>query len=175
MGNNLRWTREDVAASKVAKDPRNVAALAEIQGRKPATVAPQSVLTPKTPQDTHPKAKKRLRQGEKPLMNKLEAMWYLEIRHKFPSCPPIRVQAKRYQLGNGVTFTPDFSCSSWPELNPKETAWEVKGAHSWDDSLVKIKLAAELWPEVRWFFVWRDANGIWATQEVVPLTERIKE
>jgi hypothetical protein len=52
------------------------------------------------------------------------------------------------------------SGSDWP------TAWEVKGPRSWDDALVKIKVAATAYPEVKWLLVWKH-NGRWEHQEVL--------
>lgn len=101
-------------------------------------------------------------------MNKLEAEYFAILNTQFPNYPRPRAQAKRYKLGNGVNFTPDFTSSSWPdEGGSKETAWEVKGKHSWDDAIVKIKMAATVWPEINWWFCWKD-DGHWKEQRVLP-------
>ena len=116
--------------------------------------------------------KKRLRQSAKPLMNKLESSFYETIRDRYPNSPPVRIQAKTYKLANGVSFRPDFTASLWPSLdgaiNPnRETAFEVKGPHAWDDAIVKLKVAAHEWPEVQWILVTKE-NGQWKQQVILP-------
>lgn len=132
--------------------------------KRPSNPQPQPAAEPPRPQPA-----KRVRQSAKPLMNKLEAEWFDVIKGQYPNYPPVRAQAKRYRLANGVTFTPDFTASRWPkDLAPScETAWEVKGIHAWDDALVKLKLAAHEWPEVQWILVWKQ-NGEWRQQVVLP-------
>lgn len=115
---------------------------------------------------------KRLKQSSEPLMNKLEAEYFAILNAQYLTYPRPRAQAKRYRLGNGVNYTPDFTASSWPDdfsdLGFKETAWEVKGKHSWDDAIVKIKMAATVWPEINWWFCWKDERGQWKLQLVLP-------
>lgn len=116
------------------------------------------------------KAPRRLRQKSKPLLNKLETEYFNLIEHKFPNFPPIRAQAKTFRLCNGVRYTPDLSCSYWPvEDGPStETCWEIKGPKSWDDAIVKIKMAAHEFPEICWRFVWKDPAKGWIEQRVLP-------
>lgn len=115
---------------------------------------------------------KRLKQSSEPLMNKLEAEYFAILSDQCLAYPRPRAQAKRYKLGNGVNYTPDFTASNWPDstaiTHPKETAWEVKGKHSWDDAIVKIKMAATVWPEINWWFCWKDERGQWKQQLVLP-------
>jgi len=121
-----------------------------------------SILLPTPP--------KRLRQTNKPLMNKLEAEFYGRIKDAYPNYPPIRIQAKTYRLANGLRYTPDFTASSWPgDGGPaQETAWEVKGPWIDGDSFPKLKMAASVWPEVRWLLVWKDSTGQWNEQRILP-------
>lgn len=115
------------------------------------------------------KSAKRIRQNEKPLMNKLESDWFNILNAQFPNFPRPRAQAKTYRLANGTKFTPDVTASIWPDAGgpAKETAWEVKGKHSWDDSIVKLKVAASVWPEVNWWLCWK-VKGVWQTQKILP-------
>jgi hypothetical protein len=46
-------------------------------------------------------------------------------------------------------------------------AWEVKGPHSWDDSIVKLKVAAHEWRAIRFVLIWKE-NGRWQQQEILP-------
>lgn len=114
-------------------------------------------------------AGKRIRQDAKPLLNKLEAEWLSVLEKEFPNYPRPRPQAKRYRLGNGIWYKPDFTASSWPAQygTAKETAWEVKGPHAFRGGLENLKVAASLYPEVRWILVWKE-NGNWKQQEVLP-------
>ena len=79
---------------------------------------------------------RRLRQDRKPLMNGLEAEWFRVINVQNLCYPRPRPQAKRYQIGNGAWYKPDFTSSSWPvDGGPAmETAWNAKarsGARTW--------------------------------------------
>lgn len=105
-------------------------------------------------------AGQRIRQRSKPLMNKLEyEFWHDYLEQRYPEAKP---QALRFRLANGLTLTPDFADLS---VQPVK-AWEVKGKHAWEDSLVKLKAAAAIWKEVRWVLVWKK-DGQWHQQEVL--------
>lgn len=107
---------------------------------------------------------KRLRQNPKPLLNKLEDEFYHRLSDSLRGTGSIvRPQAKRYRLANGVTYCPDFTAI----VNGRETAWEVKGKHAWDDAMVKIKVAATSFPEIKWILCWKD-DGEWKEQDVLP-------
>jgi len=108
-------------------------------------------------------ASKRIRQKSGPKMNKLESEFWEVLRNDSTVCD-VRPHAKTYVLGNGVRYTPDFT----GRVSQVETAWEVKGKHSWDDALVKIKMAPTIFPEIRWFMVWKDSEGQWQKQKVLP-------
>lgn len=111
---------------------------------------------------------KRIRQSSKPLLNKLETEWFAVLNAQFPNFPRPRAQAKRYRLGNGIWYKPDFSASSWPGDGPaKETCWEVKGPHAFRGGLENLKVAAGLYPEIRWILVWKE-KGRWQQQNVLP-------
>lgn len=117
---------------------------------------------------------RRLRQSSKPKTNKLENDFYETIKSFRPNFPPIRIQAKRYLLGNGIWYKPDFTCSDYPkyigESGPsKETAWEVKGPHAFRGGYENLKVAASTYPEIRFILVWRDKQtGGWTQQEILP-------
>ena len=113
---------------------------------------------------------KRVRQSSKPLMNKLETEFYERIRNLYPNFPPVRCQAKRFRLGNGIWYKPDFTASLWPApTGPAvETAWEVKGPHAFRGGLENLKVAAGLYHEVCWLLVWKDSTGQWNEQRILP-------
>ena len=116
---------------------------------------------------THPdpsggiKTPKRIRQSSKPLLNKLETEWGEALKSAYSNPVP---QAVGFRLGNGVVYWPDFvslECCM---------AWEVKGNQPiQDDSVVKIKVAARLFPGITWILVWKDkVTKDWCTQKVLP-------
>lgn len=110
--------------------------------------------------------KKRVRQDPKPLMNKLEAEWFQVL--KTPGfvkgrIENLRAQSKRYRLGNGIWYKPDFTGT----VDLRETAWEVKGPHAFRGGFENLKVAASLYPEMIWVLVWKD-GGQWQTQEILP-------
>lgn len=111
----------------------------------------------------------RIRQASKPLLNKLENQFFNVLQMRQPGYAKLlRPQAKTYLLANGVRYSPDITASIWPEENGgvAETCWEIKGPHAWDDALVKLKVAAQVWSEVVWWLVWRDESGQWCEQKV---------
>lgn len=112
---------------------------------------------------------RRIRQSQKPIMNKLEAEFYETIKNRYPNFPPVRIQAKTFLIANGCRYTPDFTVSLWPQENgpAKETAFEVKGKHSWDDAMVKLKVFASVWTEVTLVLVWKEFDG-WKQQTILP-------
>lgn len=104
---------------------------------------------------------KRIRQSSKPLLNKLEAEWGEALKAAYSNPVP---QSVGFRLGNGVVYWPDFvslECCM---------AWEVKGNQPiQDDSVVKIKVAARLYPQITWVLVWRDKiTKDWCEQVVLP-------
>lgn len=105
---------------------------------------------------------KRIRQSSNPLLNKLETEFHERIKRD-ANLSNIRPQARRYKLGNGIWFKPDFTAS----CDGRETAWEVKGPHAFRGGLENLKVAAHQWPEVRWILAWK-VNGQWMEQEVLP-------
>lgn len=115
------------------------------------------------PAEKHPgKAPTRFRQSKEPKLNKLETEY---LRYHTIVCPreKIHVQAMRFLLANGVTYTPDFICIDGNKLS----AIEVKGPHAWEDAIIKLKVAPTIYPWIRWFMVWKD-KGQWHTQEALP-------
>lgn len=112
---------------------------------------------------------KRIRQSSKPLMNKLEQEWFDTLAARYPNFPRPRAQAVRFKLCNGVHYTPDVFILDWPcgDGPNGPTAYEVKGKFAWDDAVVKLKMAAHEWPEVRWILVWKEGKQ-WKEQVVLP-------
>lgn len=156
------------------KDPR-------VRARIEAADAAQNGGVPQhTDADALPgakaKAKGRLRQSIRPLMNNLETEFYGTICNKYPDYPEVRIQSARYRLGNGIWYKPDFTAAFWPIPETAEEtfrlrpiAWEVKGPRAFRGGFENLKVAASLYPEVRWLLVWKDQEtGEWQEQHILP-------
>lgn len=112
-----------------------------------------------------PPSRRRIRQNPKSKLNQTEARALAWLKDTFPSFA-FKDHALRLELANGCQYTPDL-------IRLPETPWlclyayEVKGKHAWDDSIVKLKVAAREWPGIRFYLLWEEA-GCWQSQEVLP-------
>ncbi len=109
------------------------------------------------------KVKKRIRQSSKPLLNRLETEFYNEVLKSSYNPSFIFPQAIRFKILNGSTLTPDFVVFSQPVR-----CYEVKGKFAWEDSLIKIRVAAKEFPMLEWVLVWKDDDGAWQKQLIIP-------
>ena len=105
------------------------------------------------------KRSKRIRQSSKPLLNKLEEEF---LRTRLVG-RGYHVQGVRFRLGNGVWYKPDFVWFG----EGRAVAYEVKGPHAFRGGFENLKIAASLYPEIRWLLVWKE-DGLWKRQEVLP-------
>ena len=112
-----------------------------------------------------PASSKRVRQSGKPLMNRLETGFLTQLRNLHVGQDvTIRSQSLTFRLCNGVTLRPDFVVFL---AGQRPVCEEVKGKHAWEDSLIKLKMAAQEWPEFEWRLNWRE-NGMWHMQTILP-------
>ena len=119
---------------------------------------------PTVPQPAVPvQPPRRIRQNQKPLLNKLETEWFNLVRESYPS-HTIRPQALRFRLANGAWYKPDLTAM----LTGINVAWEVKGPHAFRGGFEFLKVAAATYPEWRWILVWKDESGKWQEQTVLP-------
>lgn len=112
---------------------------------------------------------KRIRQSQKPLMNKLEQELYTRLWLD-KTIANLRAQAKRYKLANGAWYKPDMTCNVLLNGHGEETAFEVKGGRKMKGAAkgtLTIKFAAAAWPEVVWYFCTKE-NGVWIFQRILP-------
>ena len=110
-------------------------------------------------------ANKRIKQDSKPLMNALETRLYAYLQREYPSAT-IRPQAKRYRLGNGIWYKPDFTAHVGFEI-----AWEAKGPKAFRGGFENLKVAATTYPEIQWWLAWEEEDdrwGRWQLQRVLP-------
>jgi len=112
---------------------------------------------------------KRIRQKNGPKLNKTESAFMDHLRFYFEP-KYIYAQAITLQLANGLRYTPDFVVmghGAKSDLPPH--CFEVKGPHAWEDSLVKLKVAARTYPFFKFTLAWRKGRAEpWQTQDVKP-------
>lgn len=113
------------------------------------------------------KPKARLRQRTKPLLNRLETAFLARLEHQYQHGAKILSQAITLKIGNGVRYTPDFVVvTQRKDFGIGIEVWEVKGPHSWDDSIVKLKVAAALFPWIAFNLASGNA-GTWRIQQIL--------
>lgn len=99
-------------------------------------------------------------------LNKTERRW-LEILRRIKALNPatcvfVGIQSHTLKLAHDTRYTPDFLTVTDTGLH---TYWEVKGKHIWEDSLIKIRTAARMFPFYQFILVqWKDNQ--W-TQKVI--------
>lgn len=108
-----------------------------------------------------PAAKRRMRQSAAPL-NKTETAFREFLAQRFAGYSVLS-QSVTLKLANGCRYTPDFIVPAG--LLPMH-AYEVKGFMR-DDAGVKLKVAASLYPWIKFHLVTRLRNGAWDVQEVL--------
>jgi hypothetical protein len=111
------------------------------------------------------KPRRRLRQSQKPLLNKLETDFLAYHTAVHPDIK-LRPQAKRYELARGIWYKPDFTTI----VNGTEWAFEVKGPKVFRGGFENLKVAARAWPDVWWILVWKEDrySRTWSEQRVLP-------
>lgn len=114
-----------------------------------------------------PATKRRLKQSQKPLLNKLEAEFLkIWLQYQWKIVIP---QSVRFMLGNGIWFKPDFLVIP-VGLESQDTRWrayEVKGPHAFRGGFENLKVAAHKYPFIKWTLAWKEA-GVWKEQTVLP-------
>lgn len=114
-------------------------------------------------------ATKRLRQNASGL-NKTEAAFFVHLSNTFLA-GRVLTQCVTLKLANGVRYTPDFTVTRDATNGHSEpvtavSAYEVKGFMR-DDAAVKLKVAASLYPWIKFHLVSKRKGGGWDVQEVL--------
>jgi hypothetical protein len=73
-----------------------------------------------------------------------------------------RFEAMRFLLAKRTSYCPDFLVVT---RDGRIEFHEVKGAHAWEDSIVKLKVVAAMFPMFRFVLVTRP-DGAWLWKEV---------
>lgn len=101
---------------------------------------------------------KRIRQDQKPLLNKLEQEYFnLFLFNERNVCS----QSVRFMLANGLWYKPDFFCPY------RMVGIEVKGPHAFRGGFENLKMAAHQYPWIKWLLVWKHDSD-WQEQTVLP-------
>lgn len=109
------------------------------------------------------KPPRRIKQDSKPLLNELEADFFVWLKRNNPDAF-IYSQAMRFRLGNGIWYKPDLIM-----FNPftgRTIAIEVKGPHAFRGGFENLKVAAGLYQHIVWQLAWREDGG-WMFQTVL--------
>lgn len=117
--------------------------------------------------------KKRIRQNSAG-PNKTEQAFldYLKRIYVIEPAGEIMLQKITLQIANGCRYTPDFIVKLDAEVQEGEAdgvtlyAYEVKGFMR-DDAAVKLKVAASLYPWIKFHLVSKGKGGTWNVQEVL--------
>jgi hypothetical protein len=107
----------------------------------------------------------RIRQDSKPLMNGLEQEWFNRLKAS-GAVENLSGQALRFKLANGAWYKIDVV--GWVCGNL--CAWEIKGGKGMKGiakSTLTLKIAAQQWPQVKFFLCWKEA-GLWREQTILP-------
>jgi hypothetical protein len=96
---------------------------------------------------------------EEQRLNKTERRFLAILRARHGQ--NVRVQAITLVLANRCRYTPDFSVCFFGKL----ILWEIKGGFIREDSWIKLKMAARLYPEFDFVMAqWK--NGEWTEVEI---------
>lgn len=137
--------------------PINLARAVDVLGKPKPKAAPQPAEV----------ATSRPRQDSESGMNKTEARFKREVLDELSGVLFVSYEACKLRLADRTWYTPDFIV--WMQ-DGNDRAYEVKG--SWkaphqEDSRVKLKVAAELYPQFTFFAAVpnRDTGG-WDIEEI---------
>lgn len=101
------------------------------------------IETQPIPTPAQPGRAPRVRQHRGPQMNQTETAFLAQLRSMTPPTAVIRYNAIRFELANNLHFKPDFTVDLL-------TVYEAKGLWASRDAFVRLKMAARLYPELRW-------------------------
>jgi hypothetical protein len=89
-------------------------------------------------------------------MNLTESIFKRLLQERFPDCE-IRFEAYKLRIGERCYYCPDFAVI---HLSGLIDFYECKGAHIWEDSLIKCKAAKEMYQH-HLFEMWQHKKGSW--------------
>jgi hypothetical protein len=89
----------------------------------------------------------------------------LEYLRRLPHVKSLHIQAVTVKIGNDCRFTPDFFY--FDANRERLIAEDTKGGHVWEDSRIKAKAAARMFPEFTFIVAYKE-NGGWREEEIKP-------
>lgn len=92
-------------------------------------------------------------------LNEKRYLAWLETQHDYW----IGVQCITLKIGADLRYTPDF----WALDKQGLRSIDTKGAHTWEDSIVKIKVSARMFPWIR-FLLAKAQGELWEHVEIKP-------
>lgn len=126
----------------------------------PTTPDPEIVPAPDCLEAMRQAAAKGIRPGgDIAALNETEKRYLRFLQGQQPAW--LGVQCITLKMGFDLRYTPDF----WAIDNEGIRAIDVKGPHIWEDSLVKIRICARLFPWAR-FLLARENGLVWDHKEV---------
>lgn len=110
----------------------------------------------------------------KPLLNKTEARFLAMLKAEQPN-KYVGCQNITFRLAHDLRYTPDFwICPGFDDgmLGVKKmTFWEVKGPFIREDSMIKLKTAAAMFPMFTFILAQeQEKDGQWTTKTIPPLS-----
>jgi len=99
------------------------------------------------------KPKPTIQQNRKGL-NKLESEFFEWLKRTY-SQARVTPHGIKLRIGNGCYYTPDFLVDLSTSKTPQVLIYETKGKQVWDDSIVKLKAAASVYPFLKFHLVTR--------------------
>ena len=98
-------------------------------------------------------------------MNKLEKKYAdnLDLKRLAGEIVSWKYEPREFELAHRCTYTPDFAVY---KNNGEIEYHETKGGHTWEDSWIKLKITARLFPQYRFVLVKWDPKKGWIFKEI---------
>lgn len=159
----MRFTEDQLKQHKIAQDPKN-RALIEQALAKGRNVASPAHIELKDAQAAALLVNRKLEirpTTDEDKLNQTEKLYLKWLRNQRNAW--IGIQCITLKLGHDCRYTPDF----WALDDDGLRCIDTKGGHTWEDSLIKIRVAARLYPFIR--FLIAEKNGeVFEHKEIKP-------
>lgn len=107
----------------------------------------------------------RIKQARAPKLTAIENRVLFDVTRRHCT-DDVRPHALTLELANGCKYTPDVVAVP-RAAGGSITVFEAKGKKSWDDAIVKLKVAARVWPCITFFLV-DEVSGALRYERVLP-------
>lgn len=140
----MRYPRENIPPSVLAKLTPEQKVELGLSQPPPVMPSPTSKPEPQSAEDSLNKTEREL-------------LGMLRVTRGY-----IGVQRIRLTLAHRCTYTPDFDSVG---VDGRLVLWECKGGFKWEDSWVKLKTAATMFPAILFMFA-QKKDGQWTFTEI---------